>query len=291
MQKFIRLLAKRLYNPYRKYSKSDDLVSFETFKSSILTERKAEPTSDWVDPFCIRQFYFSCANIEELQRQFFLLFSDAGKEEVLNDAVTVMNHEFNLLGTSVKFENEINWRTDFRSGYEWGMEVPSKLLVFEYPDNSDIKYVWELSRFQHLIPLGKAYVLTGDERYPREFIQQIESWIEDNPVGFGPNWVSAMEVAIRAVNWICAYQFFSRCSSIEQGFWHKFLYMLYIHGHQIMNNLETRRNKYGFFVNNNHFMANLSGLIFLGSCFKATIRASNGCVLVCVILPKRSSVK
>ena len=76
-----------------------------------------------------------------------------------------------------------------------------------------------------------------------------------------------MEVAIRR-QLDLRLSILSRCSSIEQGFWHKFLYMLYIHGHQIMNNLETRRNKYGFFVNNNHFMANLCGLIFLGLLFQ-----------------------
>jgi hypothetical protein len=48
----------------------------------------------------------------------------------------------------------------------------------------DVKVPWELSRFQHLIILGQAYVLTNNEKYSTEFINQINDWIENNPIGF-----------------------------------------------------------------------------------------------------------
>ena len=33
---------------------------------------------------------------------------------------------------------------------------------------------------------------------------QLTDWIDSNPVEFGPNWASMMDVAIRAANWVAA---------------------------------------------------------------------------------------
>lgn len=61
----------------------------------------------------------------------------------------------------------------------------------------DIKYIWEPARFGWVYPLGRAYVLTGNEIYPATFWQHFETFLNANPPNQGPNWLSAQEVALR----------------------------------------------------------------------------------------------
>ncbi|MDZ4159817.1 MAG: alginate lyase family protein [Anaerolineaceae bacterium] len=61
----------------------------------------------------------------------------------------------------------------------------------------DIKDVWEPARFGWVYPLARAYCLTGDERYPRAFIEHAATFFDSNPPNVGPNWASAQEVALR----------------------------------------------------------------------------------------------
>jgi len=70
----------------------------------------------------------------------------------------------------------------------------------------DIKYLWEVNRHLHLVTLAQAHSLTGDERYAQGVRTHVESWIEQCPVGRGANWVSALELGIRLINWSLAWQ-------------------------------------------------------------------------------------
>ena len=70
----------------------------------------------------------------------------------------------------------------------------------------NIKYLWEANRHLHLVTLAQAHALTGDLRYALGIRAQIESWIEQCPVGRGPNWVSPLELGIRLINWSFAWQ-------------------------------------------------------------------------------------
>ncbi len=65
----------------------------------------------------------------------------------------------------------------------------------------DIKYIWELNRHLQWVRLAQAYLLSADERYRLGLAGQIRSWLEQCPPATGPNWSSAMELAIRLINW------------------------------------------------------------------------------------------
>ncbi|WP_461202287.1 alginate lyase family protein, partial [Anoxybacillus sp. TBDG-1] len=132
--------------------------------------------------------------------------------------------------------------------------------------HTDVKVPWELSRFQHLFTLGKAYWLTNDEKYAIEFKEEIEDWIEKNPIEMSVNWTCTMDVAIRAVNWIAAYFFFKDAQSIDKSFWIKFHKSLYLHGRFIIKNLENKGPHTG-----NHYLSNIVGLVWLGLYFGSFI--------------------
>lgn len=187
------------------------------------------------------------------------------------EADKVCSHIFNLLGSGDVFlGRNINWHTDFKSGHRWEQkyykEIPQYYNCSYYKDPEktvDIKVPWELSRCQHFILLGKAYWYTGDEKYVKEFIDQINTWIKANPPQFGINWKCTMDVAIRVVNWIWGYYYFKDSPEITDEFRLDFFKNLLSHGRHIVDNLE-KLNPDIYPRNTNHYLSDLVGLVYLG---------------------------
>ena len=75
--------------------------------------------------------------------------------------------------------------------------------------NGDHKIVWELNRLQSWLALGRAYWLTGDERYRDAFVGHLNSWMASNPPLTGTNWASMLELSLRAISWLWALHFFA----------------------------------------------------------------------------------
>jgi hypothetical protein len=189
----------------------------------------------------------------------------SGKEEqIVKQANKICNHIFNLLGSrDINLGKDIKWNEDFKTGFIWENKFYKYIKTVDLNNNADVKVPWELSHFQHISTLGQAYLLTSDLKYALEFKGQIEDWIKKNPVEMSVNWTCTMDVAIRACNWITGYYFFKKCPEINQGFWIKFNKILYLHGKHIFNNLENTSH-----YNNNHYLSDLAGLIWLGLYFK-----------------------
>ena len=130
-----------------------------------------------------------------------------------------------------------------------------------------MKVPWELSRCQHFTVLGQAYWLTGDERYAEEYVSEISDWIERNPWGQGVNWICAMDVALRAANWIWGFYFFANSRACaDAGFRGRMLRSLYLHGEWVFTHIEKGP------VNGNHYLTDGTGLVFLGTFFKRAAR-------------------
>ncbi|HET6602949.1 MAG TPA: alginate lyase family protein, partial [Xanthomonadaceae bacterium] len=70
----------------------------------------------------------------------------------------------------------------------------------------DIKYLWEPNRHLHLVTLAQAYALSGEAAHLEVMRLHLESWFAACPSRMGPNWSSALEAAIRLVNWSAAWQ-------------------------------------------------------------------------------------
>ena len=170
-------------------------------------------------------------------------------------------HIFDLLGSGpVALGETIDWHADFKSGHRYDPRAyHTDLSPASPPGGHDIKVPWELSRCQHLVWLGQAYSLTGDEKYPREFVRQVTDWIEANPPAFGVNWVCAMDVAIRSVNWLWACHCFQRSPAVTDEFLLTFNRSLLAHGRHIIGNLERSDE-----ITSNHYLSDLVGLAYLG---------------------------
>ncbi|GIO30140.1 hypothetical protein J2TS6_12810 [Paenibacillus albilobatus] len=186
------------------------------------------------------------------------------EQDIIEQAELICSHYFNLLGSSLTYLGErLPWNEDFKTNHRWENRFYKEISIIDLSNAADVKVPWELSRFQHFFTLGKAYWLTGNEKYALEFKAQVEDWIIQNPVEMSVNWTCAMDVAIRAVNWIAAYHFFSESPSLHEAFWRRFNQTLFMHGKYIIRNLENGGDHTG-----NHYLSNLAGLISLGLFFR-----------------------
>jgi hypothetical protein len=174
------------------------------------------------------------------------------------EAEAILNHQIAVFGRACDLGRPIDWHRDPHSGLRWPLGHYTRVpLILGH--GGDVRVVWELNRLGHLATLGRAYALTGDERYTEEFLLQLASWQEANPPRFGPNWLNAMEAAIRAVNIIAALEMFAGSQQLTDAAIRLLLKMLISHGGFIRANLEfTHR------LSSNHFLSDLIGLFAIG---------------------------
>jgi len=207
-----------------------------------------------------------------LRRQPFILPSDIDKasllancgkntyQDIIVRAEQALNHEVNLLGSGpTHLGDDIDWHCDHKTGYSWKPVLYSHIQYNQLHQTSDVKFPWEVSRLQWLLPLGQAYLLTKDDRYALAAKTIIIHWIMHNPLGIGVNWACTMDVALRTMSltWL-----FHTCAGSpswkDKKFQAELLVSLYQHGWFIANHLERSD------VNGNHFTTDACGLAFIG---------------------------
>jgi len=168
----------------------------------------------------------------------------------------------------------IDWHIDFKSGYRWDDIAWYKDISFGRLPGVDIKVPWELSRMQHLVQFSRAYSgakngmpgYENAEQYIFEFRNQILDFIATNPPRYGVNWSCTMDVAIRVVNWLVAYDIFRVSgASFDQTFEGVFKRSIYEHGEYIINHLEWSPEFCG-----NHYLSDIIGLIFVAAYLPRT---------------------
>ncbi|MDF9406789.1 heparinase II/III family protein [Pelotomaculum isophthalicicum JI] len=175
----------------------------------------------------------------------------------------------------------IDWHLDFKSGYRWDESTWYKDIRYGHKPGVDVKVPWELARMQHLPLFAWAYALqkntarygpTGQaeflppELYVREFRNQVLDFIASNPPRFGVNWHCTMDVAIRAANWLVAYDMLHAFGAkFDNEFLEVFQHSVYDHGRHIIDNLE-----YTPELHANHYLANITGLLFVAAYLPRT---------------------
>lgn len=190
--------------------------------------------------------------------------SEEDRVTILSAADQTLNHIFDYLGSGPVSIHPIDWHTDFKSGKRWNKVWYRNISFIK---GADIKVPWELSRCQHLLWLGEAYILTDDDKYAQEIINEINWWIDDNPLMYSVNWTCAMDVAFRAVNWMYSLNMISKYNGFDSQFVEKVSRSLWQHGFFIHKNLE-----YSIPYSNNHYISDLVGLIYIGELFNDTYK-------------------
>ena len=256
------MIFKRLYN------------LLERIKGRLLSERNRLWKNCDIDHIALRGYRPALDAIAFKNRLQYMLgsfdasllygISEDEKKTIINSAEQSLDHIFDLLGSGPMKNDPIDWHIDFKSGFRWGKEW---YLDISHIKGADIKVPWELSRCQHLLWLGEAFLLTNDKKYAQEVIDEINWWIDDNPLMHSVNWKCSMDVAFRAVNWFFSLNMISSYVGFNDDFTTRVVRSLWAHGFFIRNNLEK-----AIPYSNNHYTSDLVGLLYIGILFGQTIK-------------------
>lgn len=163
-------------------------------------------------------------------------------------------------------ENDvIDWNRDQRTGFKYapaGKPGDELKKAFATP-GVDVKFCWEFARMHHLPQLALAYshFVERQQDILKTVEKHIESFTEQCRPGQGIHYTSPMEVSIRLLNILVAYDALnSQLHHLEA----RVLKMAYAHFKFISCHLED---KDGF--GTNHYLSNLMGLVVAGYFLKS----------------------
>lgn len=256
-------------------SRSSRLINLE-FDKPILADRSSQhPRLQSIEAEisgldCRRAFdlfpnIFSGSEIPKLGMILERVFT-AERQQLFETAESSVCHRFSLAGSDmIDVGREIDWCSDYRSGYCW----PNKnfrILKHHADGDADPYIPRALSRCCHFTSMALEYILTGRDAYPLEFECQVKSWTESNDYEIGVNWTSPTETALRSINWLLAYRLFASRWGFSDEFLRLLALELFKAGSYIAENLEV----FGPGHNNSAYIANLTGLHYLGELFGST---------------------
>ncbi|MGM0842295.1 MAG: alginate lyase family protein [Bacillota bacterium] len=220
----------------------------KTMKKGISSDHSNEEVSK-------RLFYFTKESVQNLNTE--------RKRKIISEANRILKNEYrDISGGTIKIKDSVEWNKDYIFEYYWVNQHYSKYNLKDKNIKTDVKHVWELSRFYHLLILSKAYVISGDELFVDKILMDINNWSKQNPVNESVNWTVSMEVAIRVVNLIQVISLIKDSNRFNTNIKKNLNNLVHMHGTYIWNNLEKG------ITTNNHYLSNLVGLIWVAIYFK-----------------------
>ncbi len=239
------------------FSIRDGIIDFEEIIQSV--GRKSDYFNQAAD--CLDQFFAHEYNFLSDR------FIPRNRKEIPDNPVNAFVNESNrdesnrLFGLIDRDYKLINWQSDHAAGIEW--DSRAHISEISYGKNSaDIKVPWELGRFQHLLPyMLLRFKGEGMDRIASEFNNQFLDFAAFNPPRFGAQWKCTMDVALRAFSLLaCCDALAQSAAALPEEVMEVFTRSIFEHGNHIRRHLEWNEGARG-----NHYLANLLGLIAIGS--------------------------
>ncbi len=137
----------------------------------------------------------------------------------------------------------------------------------ERPDR-DVKWCWELNRFQHLLWLGASWRLTGEERFAIEAKEHLQSWLESVQYPLGVQWSSNLEVGLRALSWTWCHVLCLNSQAWDLHFLSRFIPCLYLHGVHLEKELTVHHTE------GNHLLGECSALFCIATLYPLFLDSS-----------------
>ncbi len=157
-----------------------------------------------------------------------------------------------------------DWLTNPATGYKYDIDL-HWLDVNDFdPKAGDIKFVWEPSRFSHLYAIIRYDQHSGKD-CAKQVFDEIESWLNANPINQGPNFKCSQEISLRIMNWTFALYYYKNSPYLTEILFNKIQHYLFWQIEHVYQNINFSR----IAVRNNHAITEtlllyLAGLLFPG---------------------------
>jgi Heparinase II/III-like protein/Heparinase II/III N-terminus len=161
-----------------------------------------------------------------------------------------------------RFQSDQDWLRHPKTGFLYDAHTHWTRIPDMDPVAGDIKYVWERSRFHHLHPIMRLDRVTGED-HADWVLNEIQSWIQANPLNCGPNFRCSQEISLRVFNWLGALSFYRSSPRITEDVWKDILQSIYGQIHHVWKNIDFSR----IAVRNNHAITECLALFVVGSLF------------------------
>ncbi len=184
-------------------------------------------------------------------------FPKEWESSLLSDAIEIMDgtytyfsyHKFKLGIIPDWFLNPFTNQKHSQIGKHW-----TEINDF---GEGDIKIIWELSRFDWLTTLARAYRVKGESTYLDRINKLLQDWTNSNPLNQGPNWKCGQETAIRLMKLITTIHILDQTKSSSISFQK----IIMQHLERIAPNLN-----YAISQDNNHGTSEAGGL-YIGASY------------------------
>lgn len=155
----------------------------------------------------------------------------------------------------------IRWNFEPKARKPTPMNFAPSIDYRDYGTTGDCKLVWEPNRHHQLVVLARAYRLTGDRRYATGVVDQLTSWIQQCPYGYGMNWRSPLELGIRMINWVWALDLIAPADVVSASQRTRIVQCAYRH----LWDISRKYSRYS--SANNHLIGEAAGVLIGSSCF------------------------
>lgn len=179
----------------------------------------------------------------------------AWRDRLVREAEDLVLHRFSFFELERRdLGDPIDWHRDHASNRPAPRGYAQSIDYRDFRVTGDCKLVWEPNRHHQLVVLGRAYRVTGDQRYARAVVEQLESWLDQNPFGQGMNWRSPLELGIRLINWVWAIDLIRESGLLRDELRRRVLHAVYLHCWE-----NTRKYSRGSSANN-HLVGEAAGV-------------------------------
>lgn len=159
---------------------------------------------------------------------------------------------------------DYNWITNPDTGHIYDISLHWTQISDFSADAGDIKYVWEKSRFAYLMDVIRYDYHFGQDCAAFVF-REILSWIEHNPVNYGPNYRCSQEMSLRVLNWTFALYYYRDSKELTESVFFQIQNAIYHHLRHIRDNINFSR----IAVRNNHALTETLCLYLCGLLYPA----------------------
>lgn len=157
---------------------------------------------------------------------------------------------------------DYDWITNPETGFQYDISKHWSEILDYSKEAGDIKYVWEKARFGFLYDIIRFDLHSGIDQSKWVF-NEIEDFINKNPINMGPNYKCSQEISLRILNWTFALHYYRNSKYLTEELYFNILNSIYWQYHHIYHNINFSR----IAVRNNHAITETLTLYIIGLLF------------------------